>query len=63
MTKVIGQDEKIGRKVSCQGCGARILYYKNDVHSQTYSSWGETEVCYDIKCPNCNKTVEVKAWY
>lgn len=63
MAEVIGKDEKVSWECSCVGCGARIRYYKNDVHSQHYKDYdGGGDTYYWINCPSCKKQVSVGYW-
>lgn len=64
MAKVIGENPKVGRECSCQGCGAIIRYYKNDVREEhTIDYGGGTDANYSIKCPRCSNSISVKPWY
>lgn len=61
MAEVIGKDEKVSRECSCQGCGARIRYYRNDVKSARYRDYDGGRH-YWINCPSCCKDVSVNVW-
>lgn len=64
MAEVIGQDIAVSKEVSCQGCGARIRYYRNDVVTFQKTDYvGETEISAKVDCPQCKKMVFVPEWH
>lgn len=52
--KVIGQDETLGKKLSCRNCGSILFFYRRDVVVEKVS--GETS--YFIPCPTCGVKIE-----
>lgn len=64
MAEVIGEMPQVGREVGCQGCGAHIRYFKNDVRSYSVRDYGGgSGTYYEITCPRCKKDISAKAWY
>ena len=58
MARVVGFIE--GKKIECRNCGAKIEYYNNDVIKRfiNFALTGYDDY-YLIRCPNCNKEIEV----
>ena len=64
MAKVIGEAPQVARTVNCNGCGAIVEYYKNDVtEHKSYDYTGDYDMVYKLKCPRCGNPISVKAWY
>ena len=60
MVKKIGQ-KKIGKKVTCEQCGAILEYFPKDVKSQALYSMCEYDcTIYWVDCPECKNKVSVK---
>lgn len=61
MAEVIGQSPEVGKTVSCDGCGALIRYYKNDI-KEIKINWdylGDYDVVNAIECPQCQENVRL----
>ena len=61
MAEVIGQNLRIGKKISCQGCGAVVRYYHNDI-KQIKVNWdflGDYDIANAIECPQCHENIRL----
>ena len=53
MVKIVGQDTKKAKRVTCNSCGAILEYYEKDVKVAEYTCMGENSGCRYVDCPNC----------
>lgn len=64
MPKVVGIDEAIKKRVSCEECAAIIEYVPKDVitlwSGKDYG--GGPDGAKGFKCPNCNENVILERW-
>ena len=65
MVKVIdvGPDPSVVKKVVCRNCGATLEYVKKDIKSFVYYTMGESDMAYQITCPQCKFAIDVKQIY
>ena len=57
MIKVIGNDPKVVKQVTCWNCGAILEYMPCDVKVTTRGITGCTATDFYIVCPQCNNRV------
>jgi hypothetical protein len=60
--KVISYKPVAAKQINCSKCTYRLEYTGEDVKSQSYSSYGESDTYYYIACPRCKERVHVRAW-
>jgi hypothetical protein len=56
MVKVVGQDKKKAKRVTCGNCGAILEYYEKDVKVAKYTCMGDSSGHHYVECPNCPGT-------
>jgi hypothetical protein len=64
MPKVIGQDQKIAKEVTCRNCGAINEYYSKDVrllYSGTDYSGGP-DGARGFNCAECHSEIKTEVW-
>ena len=63
MPEVVGYDDRMKRRVTCENCTAIIEYVENDIQESTgrYYS-GDIWVVEWVKCPNCGKQAVIRTW-
>jgi hypothetical protein len=63
MVKVIGEDPKVFKEVTCRHCAARLQYTEAEVqerHGKDYS--GGADGAKFITCPRCVREVVLQSW-
>ncbi len=63
MIKIVGQDNTVMKRVTCQNCGAILEYTKSDVkeyHGTDYSGGPDGREWID--CPKCLKEIILRSW-